>query len=386
MSMIFLLVSVGSVCAGDVSSDTVIPDDGKDIVTNESTITEPSKKDTEIVTEDNIQVDEKDIKFDLVVKDNESVVIDGITIKNLTITENNKNISFGYVDSQIVIKDKLSLGKHNLLITYLGNNNYTNSSKNIILTVTGDYIIQAPDTVNVNSTKLVEIPINVTNGVDIKVLTPEDLKITLVYKNGNVTKELNITAFTIENNKIVFAYALGRDITTCNLTVTYTANESVKPKKITLNRIYNVKIEEINTKNQFLNGNMTFKLTDLDNPNENLTGLKLTLYIMDGTLKIGNSVTVKENGIATYRTAALQKITTVNGTLSFDRLNVGTHAVELTTSGNVNSTGLKTNLTIEQADIIIKIDDYKEVYGTDKNLTVTVVNANNGEGVPSLLN
>ena len=287
-----------------------------------------------------------------------------------------------HVDSQIVIKDKLSLGKHNLIITYLGNNNYTNSSKNIILTVTGDYIIQAPDTVNVNSTKLVEIPINVTNGVDIKVLTPEDLKITLVYKNGNVTKELNITAFTIENNKIVFAYALGRDITTCNLTVTYTANESVKPKKITLNRIYNVKIEEINTKNQFLNGNMTFKLTDLDNPNENLTGLKLTLYIMDGTLKIGNSVTVKENGIATYRTAALQKITTVNGTLSFDRLNVGTHAVELTTSGNVNSTGLKTNLTIEQADIIIKIDDYKEVYGTDKNLTVTVVNANNGEGVP----
>ena len=234
-----------------------------------------------------------------------------------------------------------------MLITYLGNNNYTNSSKNIILTVTGDYIIQAPDTVNVNSTKLVEIPINVTNGVDIKVLTPEDLKITLVYKNGNVTKELNITAFTIENNKIVFAYALGRDITTCNLTVTYTANESVKPKKITLNRIYNVKIEEINTKNQFLNGNMTFKLTDLDNPNENLTGLKLTLYIMDGTLKIGNSVTVKENGIATYRTAALQKITTVNGTLSFDRLNVGTHAVELTTSGNVKSTGLKTNLTIE---------------------------------------
>lgn len=387
IAMIFLLVSVGSVCAGDVSNDNVIPDDGKDIVTNESTITEPSKKDTEIVTEDNIQVDEKDIKFDLVVKDNESVVIDGITIKNLTITENNKNISFGYVDSQIVIKDKLSLGKHNLLITYLGNNNYTNSSKNIILTVTGDYIIQAPDTVNVNSTKLVEIPINVTNGVDIKVLTPEDLKITLVYKNGNVTKELNITAFTIENNKIVFAYALGRDITTCNLTVTYTANESVKPKKITLNRIYNVKIEEINTKNQFLNGNMTFKLTDLDNPNENLTGLKLTLYIMDGTLKIGNSVTVKENGIATYRTAALQKITTVNGTLSFDRLNVGTHAVELTTSGNVKSTGLKTNLTIEQADIIIKIDDYKEVYGTDKNLTVTVVNANNGEGVHiSLLN
>ena len=385
IAMIFLLVSVGSVCAGDVSNDNVIPDDGKDIVTNESTITEPSKKDTEIVTEDNIQVDEKDIKFDLVVKDNESVVIDGITIKNLTITENNKNISFGYVDSQIVIKDKLSLGKHNLLITYLGNNNYTNSSKNIILTVTGDYIIQAPDTVNVNSTKLVEIPINVTNGVDIKVLTPEDLKITLVYKNGNVTKELNITAFTIENNKIVFAYALGRDITTCNLTVTYTANESVKPKKITLNRIYNVKIEEINTKNQFLNGNMTFKLTDLDNPNENLTGLKLTLNIMDGTLKIGNSVTVKENGIATYRTAALQKITTVNGTLSFDRLNVGTHAVELTTSGNVKSTGLKTNLTIEQADIIIKIDDYKEVYGTDKNLTVTVVNANNGEGVPYII-
>ena len=99
IAMIFLLVSVGSVCAGDVSNDNVIPDDGKDIVTNESTITEPSKKDTEIVTEDNIQVDEKDIKFDLVVKDNESVVIDGITIKNLTITENNKNISFGYVDS-----------------------------------------------------------------------------------------------------------------------------------------------------------------------------------------------------------------------------------------------------------------------------------------------
>lgn len=47
------------------------------------------------------------------------------------------------------MKDTLVLGKHDLLVSYLSNENYTNSSKNIVLTIFGNYTIQSPTSVEV---------------------------------------------------------------------------------------------------------------------------------------------------------------------------------------------------------------------------------------------
>ena len=128
------------------------------------------------------------------------------------------------------------------------------------MTIFGNYTIQAPSSVNVNSTRTVEVPINVTNGIDPKVINKEDFNVTLTYKDGNVTKNISITDFRIVNNTLIFNYELANNITTSTITLVYNANESVKSANVTLNRIYNVKIEEINTKSEYNNGAFTFKL------------------------------------------------------------------------------------------------------------------------------
>lgn len=390
---IFLLVSVGSVCASEVSTNNTVElvDDGSDVVMDDDPVIDPStpatpqKVNTTIVSDDEISINETANKtIDLTVNDNESKAITGITAKNLTVKEGTKTIKFDYNDSKIIIKDTLSLGKHNLLVSYLGNGNYTNSSKNIVLTIFGNYTIQAPSSVNVNSTRTVEVPINVTNGIDPKVLNKEDFNVTLTYKDGNVTKNISITDFRIVNNTVIFNYDLAKNITTSTITLVYNANESVKPKNVTLNRIYNVEIIPINTKNQYQNGNFTFKLVDLDNATENLTNKTVTISITFGSITTSFNEKTNENGIAIFKlnTYPIYVYSALGGVKN---LEVGNHTVELSTSDNVKSTKLKTNLTIEQAKINIKIDPFKEQYSSGKNLTITVTNAENGDPVPYII-
>ncbi|MCQ2970157.1 hypothetical protein SAMN05216439_0774 [Methanobrevibacter gottschalkii] len=391
---IFLLMSIGSVCASEISADDTIglADDGSDVVMDDKPIepsnpTTPHKVDTMIVSSDTVSINEKEkIKsIDLTVNDtNKSKVIAGITVKNLTVKEGTKTIKFDYNNSKVIIKDALVLGKHDLLVSYLGNENYTNSSKNIVLTIFGNYTIQAPTSVDVNSTKIVEVPINVTNGIDPKELVKDDFNVTLTYKDGNITKAINITDFRIINNTIIFNYPLSRNITTSTITLVYTANETVKSKNVTINRIYNVKIEGINTKNQYKNGNFTFRLTDIDNATENLTGFKLNLLIGKNVI---NQITgtADKNGIVNFKTSKIFGYDFNNNTIVIKYLNVGNNTVELKSGDNVKLTTNKVNLTIEKAKINITIDKYNEQYGSNKNLTITVINADNGEPVPGII-
>lgn len=61
---------------------------------------------------------------------------------------------------------------------------------------------------------------------------------------------------------------------------------------------------------------------------------------------------------------------------------VGNHTVEISTSGNVKTSKITVNLTITQAEVNIVISNFKEEYGTNKNVTITVTNKKNGEPVP----
>ena len=379
---LFQLVIIGSACASDVSAnDTVeLSDDGSSVVMDDnpvvdpSTPTTPQKINTTVVSDDEISRDETSNKtIDLTVNDNESKEITGITANNLTVKEGTKTIKFDYNNSKIIIKDTLILGKHNLLVSYLGNGNYTNSSKNIVLTIFGKYTIQAPSSVNVNSTRTVEVPINVTNGIDPKVINKEDFNVTLTYKDGNVTKNISITDFRIVNNTLIFNYELANNITTSTITLVYNANESVKSANVTLNRIYNVKIEEINTKSEYNNGAFTFKLVDCDNNTENLTGLTLSITLGEN-IRSGFTGTADKNGIVTFKTIQLYEIEYKDGKISAKYLTVGKHLVELSTKNNVKSTIVKTNLTVTTIPTVIKITSASTIYyntGYTLNFKVT---------------
>lgn len=379
---LFQLVIIGSACASDVSAnDTVeLSDDGSSVVMDDnpvvdpSTPTTPQKINTTVVSDDEISINETSNKtIDLTVNDNESKEITGITANNLTVKEGTKTIKFDYNNSKIIIKDTLILGKHNLLVSYLGNGNYTNSSKNIVLTIFGNYTIQAPSSVNVNSTRTVEVPINVTNGIDPKVINKEDFNVTLTYKDGNVTKNISITDFRIVNNILIFNYELANNITTSTITLVYNANKSVKSANVTLNRIYNVKIEEINTKSEYNNGAFTFKLVDCDNNTENLTGLTLSITLGEN-IRSGFTGTADKNGIVTFKTIQLYEIEYKDGKISAKYLTVGKHLVELSTKNNVKSTIVKTNLTVTTIPTVIKITSASTIYyntGYTLNFKVT---------------
>ncbi|MGN0176838.1 MAG: hypothetical protein ACI389_03255 [Methanobrevibacter sp.] len=374
ISAIILLISLGTVSANDVSTDS-ISDNGTNVDSGNDVVI--PKIDTEIVSNDVKIKDTETVTINATVKDNNSNPIPGITNKNLTVIEGNKSINFNYNESKITILDDLSIGNHNLTINYLGNEIYSNSTTNILLSIFGNYTLETPSSINVNSSKIVEIPINVTNGVDIKDITADDFNIILTYKDGNETKILNISDLILENNKLIFTYTLSNNITSSDMTIIYNGN---KEKTINLNRIYKSKIEVINSKNQYQNGNFTFKVIDIDT-NEVLSGVEINFPLLIG----GNHITVvkktNEQGIASFKTSELSNwYETFN-----DKLNVGNYTIELSTNGIYKSTPFKVNLTIEQAQINIKIDPFKDVFGTKKNVTITVTNSKNGEPVPGII-
>ena len=200
---LFLLVSIGSVCAQDNStSDTgILASESSDMTLSEDTV---EKIDTTVESE-NVKVNEKDpVEIPVTVKDNKSSIIN-ITKGNLTVTEGNKTINFNYNDSKISIADKLPIGNHSLNINYLGNDIYKNSTKNILLSIFGDKILNVPSIVGSDG-KNVEIPATVSDGVNEYNLNKDNLTLTVTYVNetGNKTSEI-INEFTIENNTIKFA-------------------------------------------------------------------------------------------------------------------------------------------------------------------------------------
>lgn len=379
---IFLLVSVGAVCASeDITADSDIglaDDEYSAVLANDTT---QEKIPTEIVSE-NVKVRDSEAKnIDVAVNDNESKPIE-VTKSNLTVTEGNKTLKFNYNNSQITVTDNLNLGNHSLIIGYLGNAIYKNSTKNIILSIYGNYTINSTDSVNVNSTKIVEIPLNITDGLT-NITPTGKFSGVISYNEGNNTTTVNVGAIKYENGKIKFDYTLLDNITSSTLVLTYTEDNEKASKNITLNRIFNAKIDVMNTVNEYQNGNFTFKLTDTDT-NKPLANTKLSLTTI-GNIRAGFSAVTDENGIATFKTVQLYEFDNANSSYTMKQLEVGNHSVELSTDGAVKTTKVTTNLTIEKAKINIKIDKFEEKYGTKKNVTITVTNAKNGEPVPSII-
>jgi 5-hydroxyisourate hydrolase-like protein (transthyretin family) len=239
------------------------------------------------------------------------------------------------------------------------------------------------NSINVNSTKKGEIHIiNITNGVDTYDFSKENLNITVTYNDGNETKNITVTEWELVNRTVIFTLENG-NFTTANLNIKYTGIVNAT-KDINLNRIYNVQIVAANTVNEYQDGNFTFKVTDVDDNTTSLKGKKLSL-LLRGSISVGHSATIDENGIASFKTANLYIFDQSGGTLSMKQLEVGSYSVEMSTSGALKSEKLTTNITVIKANIKIEIDPYKEYYGDDNKVTIHVTNVNSGLPVPGII-
>ena len=371
---LFLLISIGSVCASDSAMDTdIIAADGDDVATPVPTT---------VVAEDT-RINENDPQeISVTVYDNESQSID-ITSGNLSVTENNKTVKFTYNNSNLKFSDKFAVGNHSLIINYLGNANYNKSSNKIILSIVGNnYTMQTPTSVDVNSTAIIEIPVNITNGVDIRNVNENNFKATLSYKEGNDTVTMNITPLDYKNGKLALNYPLADDITTSTIALVYTGEGDKLSKNITLNRIFNVKVDVINNETEYKSGAFEFKLTDIDGGIIVNKTVELKYNITAGSitfLQTANSK-IDENGVVSFNNSNMVTNVPYIMGYSVSALDVGIHKVTLSSSGLklINSTQ---KVSIKVATIDIKIDDFKEPYATNKNVTITVTNEKTGTPV-----
>ena len=301
-----------------------------------------------------------------------------ITKGNLTITKSVANNKFNETTGNLTLIG-LTRGVYNLTITFKGNDLNNTSKANVIINVRGaPEIITNGTSINVNSTRKGEIQIiNITNGVDTLDFTKGDLNLTVTYKDGNETKNITITEWNLVNGTVAFTLE-NANFTTASLTITY--NET-SIKNITLNRIYNVIIEAVNTVNEYQDGSFTFKVTDVDDNTTSLKGKTLSL-LLKGNISVGHSTTIDENNIGSYKTANLYVF---DQRLIGTNLEVGNYSVEMSVSGALKASKLTTDITVKKANIKIEIAPYKEYYGSDKNITITVTNANSGLAVPGII-
>ena len=392
---IFLLISIGSVCASDMSStdDAVLADDGLNVVLANDTTTADTTKliDTKVVSE-NVNASENDMKIPVAVNDNESNPIE-IGDNNLTVTEGNTTLKFSYNQSKITITTNLNPGTHNLILTYLGNNVYNKSSTNIVLSVFGDFKIEAPTSVNVNQTNKAEVPVTITNGIDVKTVTASEFEVEVSYKNGNNTTKIDVSDLAYANGKLVFTRQFVENVTSYNMTITYKGSDNkTLTHKGKLNKITTIKIIPLNTETDYQAGNFTFQIVD-SYTNEPLANQKVSL---SGTYN-GTSIywDIKQSGNSISLSTSKSLTSDSNGIITIDNINfypglmlgstniyapAGVYNLTITGSG-VASGSLKTTAKINKIKSKITVEKFSEYIGSDKKLKIVVVNAETGKPI-----
>lgn len=379
---IFLLISIGSVCASDAAmdADTQLANDGSDVVLSDGN----TRIDTSVVSED-VKINEGETaNIPVTVKDNESNNLT-ITTKDLNVTESNKTVKFSYNNSMITINDKLSAGNHSLIIKYVGNANYTASSTKALLSVVGEYGLSAPTSVNVNSTKKAVIPIKLTDGVKVNPIDKNNLSLTLSYKKGNDTINKIIEQFEFVNGAIKFDY--DPNITSSSLIINYVDGNKTFTNKTALNYIINARIIPLNLEAEYASGSFTFKLEDIDNSTNILANKKLSYTVLTGNINTGGSTTTDANGIATIDNSNLKIYRFENNTITPEGyINVGKQLFSIKgDDSSISAPEIKNNFTITKAKIKIVINPYKEQYQSDKKVVINVTNYKTGQPMKGII-
>jgi hypothetical protein len=160
---------------------------------------------------------------------------------------------------------------------------------------------------------------------------------------------------------------------------------------VTVDRKYNVKVEAINNIVEYQSGKLIYKITDIDT-NEAYANqtVDLEYRIVTGAISISG---VSGSGITIIST--ISNTTDEKGILTIDHnkmngqgwgyMDAGNHNVTIK-SGKFNK--IENNIqpiVINKANIKIVIEDYKEYYGSEKKIKITVTNAATGDPVKNTI-
>ena len=342
---IFLLISIGSVCASENitdNGDIDIADDGTNVVLSDTddNVADDSnqeKTNTTIVTEEKYEFKQDSNKnFSVTVKDNKTGKDINVTKSDLTVSNGNKSVSFEYASSIITITEALPVGNYNLTINYLGNETYFNSTKVIGVGIYGNNTIETVTSVVCNG-KDIEIPVTINNGLENIDLIKDNFNLTLVYtnENGNVSN-MSITDFNIENGKINFTTNVA--FIAANLTIDYV--NATEPKTV---------IIKISTEVQANVSKDKFESEEIKN---------ISIEIKDGQ---GNLLNISKNDLKVFDNG--NEITNFkynNSNITLD-LDVGVHNITIVYKGNVTYNESKTqvvmkvygNHTLEVPEVVV---------------------------------
>ncbi|MBR6993750.1 MAG: hypothetical protein IKH85_06730 [Methanobrevibacter sp.] len=394
---IFLLISVGSVCASEIADvdDVVSADDGSDVVlANESAA---PTIDTKIVSDDNVRIEKgQDQKIPVTVNDNASKPI-SVSKGDLKVSKGSEQLNFTYSNDEIKLSKNLTSGNHSLLITYLGNDIYKNSTKNIILSIVGDYKINVDkDKSTIDQSNKAEVPITVTNDVDTKSLTRTGFNIRV----GSVEDSVRISPSGFENGKLIFNIPESvENITSKDITITYSG---IPGKTLTtttkLKRVTAIKIIPIISEAYYQDGNFTFKVVDFYNETKVMSNQ--TISISGQYNKSSIYWDIKQTGGNSISLSTTKNIKTdANGIATLNNINfypgliiintdiyapAGTYNVTVS-AGNGFTGQYVGTIKIKKVTAKVSVVKYSEYFGTNKNVKITVVNAETNKplvGVP----
>lgn len=301
-----------------------------------------------------------------------------VSKSDIVISEGNKILNFTYVDSNITITSNLTAGVHNITILYKGNDTYGNATANVIVNVYKNMTLEAPSSIDVNTTKNATISFNLTNGIDYLNLTQEDidnenLTVVVTYLNEtNETVPVTISNKKLENNTITFTLD-NNNFTSGNVTLSYNKTYNAT---VTLNNIINVIITPINTNGSYQSGNLTFKVTDADGETD-LTNKTVNagFYVKVGSIRFGqsSSLTIDENGIASFNLNT-EKFSTLYYFLGSNYIPVGDYNFTISGEGQLKGNATA-NVTIEKANVTITANKFTGDYGTTEKFKITVTSA-----------
>ena len=393
---IFLLISVGSVCASEIADvdDVVSADDGSDVVlANESAA---PTIDTKIVSDDNVRIEKgQDQKIPVTVKDNASKSI-SVSKKDLKVSKGSEQLNFTYSNNEIKLSKNLTSGNHSLLITYLGNDIYKNSTKNIILSIVGDYKINIDNNkCTIDQSNKAEVPITVTNGVDTKSLTSSEFNVRV----GSGDDSVRISGLKYENGKLIFNIPESvENITSKDLTITYTGiSGKTLINTAKLKRITAIKIIPKITEADYQDGNFTFQVVDyynntkvMSNQSISINGQynKTTLYWdikqSGGSISLSTTKNVKTdaNGIITIKNSNFYPGLLLTNTDIYAP--AGTYNITVSAGSGFTGQYVGT-IKIKKVTAKVSVERYSEYFGTNKNVKILVVNAKTNKplvGIP----
>ena len=361
---IFLLISIGSVCASENVTDNVdvqTADDGKDVVLSDTDENVPDetaqeKINTTVETNDEYKFKQDSNKtLEVKVKDNSSNPI-SVNKDNLSVMNGNKSIAFDYTGTIMKITEALPYGIYNLTINYLGSENYINSSKVIAVKIYGNNTIETETSV-VCDGKNIEIPVKVFDQAEYIDLVKGNFNLTLVYtdENGNVTNQtIKSDQFEIINNTIKFTAPV--TLRDARLIINYT--NATEPKTVDIKVSTEVKYNQ--TKEKYTSEEIkSISITILYGQNNNLTITKNDLKVFDNG---------KETTSFTYNSA--NKNLTLN-------LAVGVHNIVILYKGN--STYAASNATLTMKVSGNKTMKPQETASIDSNnITMITINLSDG--------